>query len=175
MKLHHSPDLAEAIGQGKPALRHVLLPGALHVAFIIVSETIPNPEERIFRLFEKDRIVMEIGAPRPASVSGRGGAWGHPSEYWQSRIGGRGAEFVASEDFGPRPLLASHLAQHQAVARPLRRIDPAVADFDGLLDQVIEVLERIFEPFDLGQRAGGVDSNWNRCCTTRSSASCAIL
>ena len=41
----------------------------------------------------------------------------------------------------------------------VRRIDPTVADFHRLLDEVPVVLERILEPFHFRQGAGGVDAD----------------
>ena len=46
------------------------------------------------------------------------------------------------------------LAQHKTMAGPLRRDRVAIAHFDRLLDQMIVVLERVFEPVDLGQGGG---------------------
>jgi DNA invertase Pin-like site-specific DNA recombinase len=41
----------------------------------------------------------------------------------------------------------------------VRRVDPTVADFHRLLDEVPIVLERILEPFHFRQGAGGVDAD----------------
>ncbi len=37
---------------------------------------------------------------------------------------------------------------------PIRRANPSIAYFHRLLDKVVEVLERVFEPLDFAQRTG---------------------
>ena len=69
------------------------------------------------------------------------------------------AELGGRKNVGARPVAARRVSQHEAVARPVRRGDPAVADLHRLLDEVGEVLERIFEPLDLGQRARHVHAH----------------
>src|SRR5579862_7150750 len=75
-----------------------------------------------------------------------------------ARVEGRGAEFTGWQNLRTRRLPARRLRQHQAVAGTIGGIGPPVAYLDGLLHQVIEILEGIFEPFDLGQRARHVQA-----------------
>ena len=82
--------------------------------------------------------------------------------FWHPRIVRRVAESRLREDLGPPPFAAGGLAQNQAMAGPLRRDDPAVADLHRLLDEMVEVLERIFEPLDFRQRAGHVHAEFEK-------------
>ena len=113
MKLHHCPGSAEASGNWRGSVSASLLmvtdfSQALHVAFIIRSAIIPNPEEQIFRLFEKDRIGMDIGVLRsvrtPATLQAFDRKIAAPFQRQTVREASRGLWGIYRFDISPNPM-----------------------------------------------------------------------
>ncbi len=53
------------------------------------------------------------------------------------------------------------------MAGALRHVGPAVMDLDGLIDQMVEILEGIFQPFDFGKGTGHVDTDLEKSVAKR--------
>ena len=73
-----------------------------------------------------------------------------------------GAQFMidANEAWGGKEAVVKLEVIHKAGFELLWVEDPILRnDFDGLIDQMVEVLERVFQPIDLGQRTGHVHSD----------------
>lgn len=81
----------------------------------------------------------------------------------QTWIDGRRAKGSAGQKMRARPLAARGFRQHKAMARTIRRDGIAVGDFDGRFHQVVEVLERVFQSFYLGQGHGHVNAHLKEC------------
>ena len=59
------------------------------------------------------------------------------------------AEHLARKNLRARQCAPSGFGEHEPVARPVRRGDPALADRDRFFNQMLEILEGVFEPLDL--------------------------
>ena len=68
--------------------------------------------------------------------------------------------FAARQHVGTTPGAARELADDETVARRLGSEDAPVADLVGLLHQVLEVLEGVFEPVHARQRQRHVDADF---------------
>ena len=74
---------------------------------------------------------------------------------------------ATGKDIRSRPFAARRFRYDKTVAGSLRHVGPAVADLDGLIDQMIEILEGIFQPFDFGKGAGHVDTDLKKSIAKR--------
>src|SRR3546814_16416687 len=66
---------------------------------------------------------------------------------------------VAVQDVGLSFVAPRHFAEDQAVPRRVAAVDEAVLYRIGPLDQMLEIMETIFDPCDLGQRQRHVDAD----------------
>src|SRR4051794_3642722 len=69
------------------------------------------------------------------------------------------AELAAWQKMRAGPVAARRFRKDEAVPWTVGSVGPAIANFDRLFDKMVEVLERVFEPLDLGQRAGHLDAD----------------